>query len=99
MLREAARDVLTDTVYRRPKHPFISPPPSTEADNPKFEMLVQDTLRSRVVDSVPFLNGPAIRELADSLKTIPLEQRFAIDSDVMILLCTVFMHERLGVAG
>lgn len=99
VLREAARDVLTDTVYRRPKHPFISPPPSTEPDNPKLEMLVQDTLRSKVVDSVPFLNGPTIRELADSLKTMPLEQRFAIDSDIMILLCTVFMHERLGVAG
>ena len=26
VLREAARDVLTDTVYRRQKHPFLAPP-------------------------------------------------------------------------
>ena len=26
VLREAARPVLTDTVYRRQKHPFLSPP-------------------------------------------------------------------------
>jgi asparagine synthase (glutamine-hydrolysing) len=26
VLREAARPVLTDTVYRRQKHPFLAPP-------------------------------------------------------------------------
>ena len=26
VLREAVRDVITDTVYRRQKHPFLSPP-------------------------------------------------------------------------
>src|SRR5262249_40731189 len=26
ILREAVRDVITDTVYRRQKHPFLSPP-------------------------------------------------------------------------
>ncbi len=26
VLREAVRDVVTDTVYRRQKHPFLSPP-------------------------------------------------------------------------
>ena len=26
VLREAARDVITDTVYRRQKHPFLAPP-------------------------------------------------------------------------
>jgi hypothetical protein len=26
VLREAVKDVITDTVYRRQKHPFLSPP-------------------------------------------------------------------------
>jgi asparagine synthase (glutamine-hydrolysing) len=26
VLREAARDVITDTVYRRQKQPFLAPP-------------------------------------------------------------------------
>ena len=44
VLREAARDVISDTVYRRQKHPFLSPPATL---NPKDRLssLVQDTLR------------------------------------------------------
>jgi len=99
ILREATKHVLTDTVYRRPKHPFISPPASKEPDNPKLGILIQDTLRSKVVDSVPFLDGKAVRNLVDSLDSMEPQQRFGIDSDLMILLCTVFMHERLGVAS
>ena len=32
VLREAARDVITDTVYRRQKHPFLSPPATLNPD-------------------------------------------------------------------
>ena len=32
VLREAARPVLTDTVYRRQKHPFLSPPATLERE-------------------------------------------------------------------
>ena len=31
VLREAVRDVITDTVYRRQKHPFLSPPATLES--------------------------------------------------------------------
>ncbi len=31
VLREAVRDVITDTVYRRQKHPFLSPPATSES--------------------------------------------------------------------
>ena len=46
VLREAVRDVITDTVYRRQKHPFLSPPATL---NPKEKLhgFVQDTLRGR----------------------------------------------------
>ena len=45
ILREAARDVLTDTVYRRQKHPFLSPPDAAGAPS-RMKELIQDTLRS-----------------------------------------------------
>jgi asparagine synthase (glutamine-hydrolysing) len=44
VLREAVRDVITDTVYRRQKHPFLSPP-ATLNPKEKFCTLVNDTLR------------------------------------------------------
>ena len=44
VLREAVRDVITDTVYRRQKHPFLSPPATLNPQG-KLHALVQDTLR------------------------------------------------------
>ncbi len=49
ILREATRDVLTDRVYRRQKHPFLSPPDIAGTPT-KMGTLIQDTLRSHVVE-------------------------------------------------
>ena len=57
VLREAARPVITDTVYRRQKHPFMSPPSTVQQDGKLYTML-QDTLRSSLLD------GPGIYDRA-----------------------------------
>jgi asparagine synthase (glutamine-hydrolysing) len=93
ILREAVRDVLTDTVYRRQKHPFLSPPDAAGKPS-KMTALIQDTLRSRTVGSVPFINGSAVRRLADELASMTPSQRSRIDTDLMMLISIVFMHER-----
>jgi asparagine synthase (glutamine-hydrolysing) len=93
ILREATRDVTTDTVYRRQKHPFYSPPDASGIPS-KMATLIQDTLRSKVVDSVPFLNGAAIRSLADRLSTMTTGERGRIDPDLMRLISQIFLHER-----
>lgn len=93
ILREATRDVLTDKVYRRQKHPFLSPP-DTAGKPSKMAALIQDTLRSQIVDSVPFLNGPAVRSLAERLRSMTPSERGLIDSDIMMLISFIFMHER-----
>jgi len=95
ILREAARDVLTDTVYRRQKHPFLSPPDTAAATPSRMAVLIQDTLRSATVDSVPFFNAPQIRGLADRLGHMTPAERGMIDSDLMMLMSTIFLHERL----
>ena len=51
VLREAARDVLTDSLYKRQKHPFQAPPSTLNVDDPLYTF-VQDTLRSGI-DSLP----------------------------------------------
>ena len=56
VLREAARPVLTDTVYRRQKHPFMSPPATLNPHDRLHEM-VHDTLRGSGLDRMPFVDG------------------------------------------
>ena len=98
VLREATRDVLTDTAYRRQKYPFLSPPNPSGARN-KMSTLIQDTLRSKPTESVPFFNAKAIRNLADELNGMTPAERGAIDSDLMMVMSTIFMHERFGVSS
>ena len=94
ILREAARDVLTDRVYRRQKHPFLSPP-DAQGRPSRMTALIQDTLRSRTVESIPFFKASAVRELADQLDTMSPAERGRIDTDLMSVISAVFMHERL----
>src|SRR6202011_784059 len=44
VLREAVRDVVTEAVYRRPKHVFQSPPTMLDPQG-RFSVLLQDVLR------------------------------------------------------
>src|SRR6185503_18670816 len=91
ILREATRDVLTDQVYRRQKHPFLSPPEALGKPS-RMTALIQDTLRSRTVDSIPFFKASAVRELADRLETMTPSERGRIDTDLMSVMSAVFMH-------
>ena len=55
VLREAVKDVITDTVYRRQKHPFLSPP-ATLSPEDTFNTYVQDILRGPVLKALPFFD-------------------------------------------
>ena len=49
------RDVITDTVYRRQKHPFLSPPATLNPEK-QLSAFVQDTLRRPVLASIPYFD-------------------------------------------
>jgi asparagine synthase (glutamine-hydrolysing) len=53
LLREAAKLLITETVYRRQKHPFLSPPVRTVPAEGFYQMK-QDILRGPVLASLPF---------------------------------------------
>ena len=97
-LREAARPVLTDTVYRRQKHPFMTPPATLDEHGPLFT-LMQDTLRG------PALDGPGIYErgevaaLLDSVPAMPLADRPAADLALMWMTSICLLDRALGVSG
>jgi asparagine synthase (glutamine-hydrolysing) len=98
VLREAARPVLTDTVYKRQKHPFLSPPATLETDSPLYT-LVQDTLRGSALD------GPGIydrRKIADFLDMVPsfdTAGRTRADPLLTWLTSICLIHQRLGVSA
>jgi asparagine synthase (glutamine-hydrolysing) len=98
VLREAVRDVITDTVYRRQKHPFLSPPATLSPDE-TFHTYVQDTLRGPVLASMPFFDRQQVVGLLDSLPEMNTGARTANDQVLMLLVSMCVLHERFGLAA
>ncbi|WP_318781190.1 asparagine synthase (glutamine-hydrolyzing) [Amazonocrinis nigriterrae] len=95
VLREAAKPFITDTVYKRQKHPFIAPP-STYNPNEALQQLIQDSLRSSAMSCVPFYNQAAIIQLLEKLPTINESQRAATDFFLLRVLSTYFLQEKFA---
>lgn len=91
VLREAARPYLTDTVYRRQKHPFLAP---SEMKGKLFE-LVQDTLRTGVLASIPFFDRKRVLELLDGVQTeSDAEARHRSFAALLMITSACVLHER-----
>jgi asparagine synthase (glutamine-hydrolysing) len=97
VLREAARSVLTPTVYHRQKHPFLAPPAAAAPDGPLHE-LMQATLRGRALDRVPFYDRRKVVALLDQLPGQPLEARAAIEPVLMQILSACVMAGKFGIS-
>jgi asparagine synthase (glutamine-hydrolysing) len=98
VLREAARPVLTDTVYKRQKHPFLSPP-ATLDDKGKLNQLMQDTLRGPVLRSMGFFDPAKVTRLLDDLPRMDAGARTVLDQGLMLILSACVLHERFGLAA
>jgi asparagine synthase (glutamine-hydrolysing) len=97
VLREAVRDVITDTVYRRQKHPFLSPPATLNPDG-KLNALIQDTLRGGTLASLPFFDRKNVVGLLDRLGTMDEASQLATDRILMILVSACVLQERFGLS-
>jgi asparagine synthase (glutamine-hydrolysing) len=95
VLREAVRDVVTDTVYRRQKHPFLSPPATLNPDG-RLHAVVQDTLRGTSLASVPFFDQKKVIDLLDRLATMDEGSRVANDQVLMILVSACILQDRFS---
>jgi len=98
VLREAARDVITDTVYRRQKHPFLSPPATLDPQK-RLSVFVQDTLRGPVLGSIPFFDQKKVVDLLDSLDRMDEGSRVANDQVLMTVVSACVLHERFKLAA
>ena len=95
LLREATRDVITDTVYRRQKHPFLSPPVTT-LPSERFHQMLQDTLRGPALAALPFYDQKRIAALLDRLPAMTDADRVAWDPVLMSVLSACVLQERFG---
>lgn len=98
VLREAVRDVIIDTVYRRQKHPFLSPPATLNPDD-TFSTYVQDMLRGPVLKSLPFFDQKQVVGLLDRLPGMDVGARTANDQVLMLLVSMCVLQERFGLAA
>jgi len=98
VLREAVRDVITDTVYRRQKHPFLSPPATLNPDD-TFDTYVQDMLRGSVMKTLPFFDQKNVVALLDQLVGMDVGARTANDQILMLLMSMCVLHERYGLTA
>jgi asparagine synthase (glutamine-hydrolysing) len=98
VLREALKDVITDTVYRRQKHPFLSPPATLHPDE-TFHTYVQDTLRGKTFASIPFFDQKQVTDLLDRMPAMDVGARTANDQVLMQLVSMCVLHGRYKLAA
>src|SRR5262245_44087800 len=98
VLREAARPVLTDTVYKRQKHPFLSPPATLETESPLYS-LVQDTLRGSALDGPGIYDRRKMAEFPDTVPNMDTAARTRVDPLLTWLTSICLIHQRLGVSA
>jgi len=94
VLREAVRPVITDTVYRRQKHPFMSPPATVQQGGKLFTML-QDTLRSASLDGPGIYDRRKVIGLLDAVSTMDPLTRNRMDPVLMWMSSICLLHEQL----
>src|SRR5262249_37197314 len=98
VLREAARSVLTETVYARHKHPFLTPPAALARQGRLYE-LTQDTLRGPTLAALPFFDRAKVVDLLDELPNLDEGSRTAYDPALMILLSACALQAGYGLSG
>jgi asparagine synthase (glutamine-hydrolysing) len=98
LLREAAKPLITETVYRRQKHPFLSPPVAS-VPTERFHQMMQDTLRGPVLESLPFYDQKKVVALLDRLPGMSDSDRVGWDPTLMSMLSACVVQERFALGS
>ena len=98
VLRQAARPDITDTVYRRQKHPFLAPPATSSGDN-AMHALLQDTLRGAALRRVPFFDAKKVTAFLDELPSLSDNQRAGADPILTAILSLVILQEQFRLSA
>lgn len=91
VLREAVKPYVRDEVYRGIKQPFLAPPTLMSPGNPMYELL-QDTLRSTSIKSVPFFDRAAVVRFLDRLPNMEETERSSMDPILFMMASISILH-------
>lgn len=97
ILKEAVKPFITDSVYKRQKHPFMAPPLSHGVQEKNFDF-IRDHLNSAAFRNVPFFDSAKVQALLDRLPRMGREELTAHEPVLMFMLTSCFLHERLGLS-
>jgi len=95
ILREATRPYLLDKVYKREKHPFLSPPSIFNPDD-KLYQLVQDTLRSSLLTNIPFFDPKKVLQYLDNLPKLETKEKITAEALLMEVLSLCMLQKNFG---
>ena len=93
VLRKAMRGVLPPAQCARRKQAFQAPPALLHPGEP-LHNLMQDTLRSRVVDRVPFVERAKLIQMLDSGVELDQNRKTIRDMSLMLILSACVLVER-----
>lgn len=97
LLREAAKPFVTDTIYRRQKHPFLAPPAAASPDSELFK-LAQDTFRSKKFSGHEFYDQTKVLALLDQVPKMSPEKQSGVDGLLMATLSMALLETKLGIS-
>jgi asparagine synthetase B (glutamine-hydrolysing) len=90
VLREAAKPYLTETVYKRQKHPFLAPIES----HGRMRELVGDPLRGPVLSETPFFDRAAVLRFLEAEPSV----RGTYFATQLVLLSACMLQQSYGLA-
>lgn len=95
-LRQAMKPYLTDTLFRRQKHPFIAPP-SPRLTTPRLRALMQDNLRGK--DLPAFFDKAAVTQWLDRHDKADAATQVAAEPALMMLVTATLLQNRYRLAA
>lgn len=94
LLREAARPVLPEAIYRRPKD-RVAAPEALALETRLLDELVHDTLRGSGLRSVPLFDAARVVAALDAGEAA----KPALRVPLMLALTACLLHDQLGLGG
>lgn len=98
VLREAMRDVVSDTAYCRRKHTFRAPHAALRRGE-RLHALVEDMLRGPALAAIPYLDQRRIAAFLDRLPSFDDKRLISSDRALMRLASACVLQERFRLAA
>ena len=98
ILRQSMREIITPTVFRRPKQPFWSPPASLNPSG-RFNNMMQDLLRGPVLRSLPFFDQAKVVEMLDAMPKMDQMVHITNEQILMMVLSACVLQDRYRISA